>query len=92
MERLYEIFDIKLRGISFKFKRFMFDIIDWDNRLISILGARGVGKTTLILQYIKQKFGSPSKQVLYADLDNIYFSKNTILDLADRFYKKGKPI
>jgi hypothetical protein len=67
----------------------MFNRIGWDNRLISIQGARGAGKTTLLLQYIKQQYGKPSKQVLYADLNNIYFSTHTILDLADQFYKAG---
>jgi len=89
MEQLYEIFDIKLRTTSLKFKRFLHQTINWDDRLISILGARGVGKTTLILQYIKLKFRTPSKEVLYADLNHLYFSRNTLLELADRFYKTG---
>lgn len=89
MERLYEIFDIKLRNVPMKFKRFLFSEINWENRLISILGARGSGKTTLVLQYIKQQFGKPSKQVLFVDVNHIYFSRNTLIDLADQFYKNG---
>ncbi len=89
MEQLYEIFDIKLRSTSLKFKRFLYHTINWDSRLISILGARGSGKTTLILQYIKQKFRTPSKEVLYADVNHLYFSRNTLMELADRFYKTG---
>ncbi len=89
MERLFEVFDIKLRNVHLKFKRFLINRIDWGNRLISIQGARGTGKTTLVLQYIKQQFGRPSKQVLYADVNHIYFSQNTLIDLADRFYKTG---
>ena len=57
--------------------------------MISILGARGVGKTTLVLQHIKSKFQESSKQVLYADVNHIFFSSNTLLDLAGQFYKKG---
>ncbi|MCD4790791.1 MAG: AAA family ATPase [Bacteroidales bacterium] len=78
MERLYEIFDIKLRNVPMKFKRFLFHQIDWDNRLISIQGARGSGKTTLVMQYIKQQFKKPSKQVLYADVNHIYFATNSL--------------
>ncbi|NOX87055.1 MAG: ATP-binding protein [Chlorobi bacterium] len=89
MERLYEVFDIKLRGTTLDFKRFLFDRIDWKNRLISILGARGTGKTTLVLQHIKEQFGAPSKDVLYADVNHVYFSQNTLIDLADSFYKAG---
>jgi predicted AAA+ superfamily ATPase len=57
--------------------------------MISILGARGVGKTTLILQYIKQEFGAPSNKVLFADVNHIYFSQNSLIDFADSFYKQG---
>ncbi len=89
MEQLYEIFDVKLRNISMGFKRFLFEKIDWNNRLISILGARGVGKTTLMLQYIKEKFGAPSKEILYVDVNHAFFSQNSLIDLADRFYKRG---
>jgi len=89
VEQLYEIFAIKLRNQSLKFKRFLFYRVDWNNRLISIQGARGAGKTTLLLQYIKQQFEEPSKQVLYVDLNNIYFSTHSIIDLADQFYKAG---
>ncbi len=89
MDQLYEIFGIKLRSVSLDFTRFLYDRINWNNRLISILGARGSGKTTLVLQYIRRKFKVPSNEVLYADVNHIYFSKNTLLDLADRFYNAG---
>jgi hypothetical protein len=61
--------------------------IDWNDRLIGIKGARGVGKTTLLLQYIKQNL--PISQTLYVSLDNIYFSSNLLVDLADEFVKIG---
>ena len=61
--------------------------IDWNDRLIGIKGARGVGKTTLLLQYIKQNL--PIAQTLYVSLDNIYFSSNLLVDLADEFVKTG---
>ena len=62
--------------------------IDWDNRFIGIKGSRGVGKTTLLLQYIRLNF-EPNKRVLYVSLDHLYFSENTLYDLVSDFYKKG---
>lgn len=62
--------------------------IDWSNRLIGIKGSRGVGKTTLVLQYIKKNY-KPGNEVLYVSLDHIYFSGNLLYELADDFYKKG---
>ena len=62
--------------------------IDWDNRFIGIKGSRGVGKTTLLLQYIRLNF-EPNKTVLYVSLDHLYFLENTLYDLVSDFYKKG---
>ena len=62
--------------------------VDWTNRFIGIKGSRGVGKTTLILQYIKQNY-KPDQTVLYISLDNIYFTENNLYAFADLFYKKG---
>ena len=65
--------------------------IDWDNRLISILGARGTGKTTLMLQRIKKIYGLGS-QALYITLDDIYFSNNLLSDFAQEFRQNGGKI
>ncbi len=62
--------------------------IDWSNRFIGIKGSRGVGKTTLLLQHIKQNFG-PHDGVLYVSLDNLYFGENRFYDMADQFVKRG---
>jgi predicted AAA+ superfamily ATPase len=62
--------------------------IDWNNRFIGIKGSRGVGKTTLLLQYIRLNF-EPNKSVLYVSLDHLYFLENTLYDLVSDFYKKG---
>lgn len=69
------------------FIRDFINTIDWHDRLIGIKGARGVGKTTLLLQYIKRNL--PISQTLYVSLDNIYFSSNLLVDLADEFVKTG---
>ncbi|MDR1225379.1 MAG: AAA family ATPase [Prevotellaceae bacterium] len=68
--------------------RYLYKQIRWHNRLVAIVGARGTGKTTLMLQHIKATFPDKSK-ALYASLDNIWFSQNTLLDLAEKFHAYG---
>ena len=63
--------------------------INWDKHLISIKGSRGVGKTTLMLQYIKLHYPPGSKTVLYCSLDSFYFSRYSLLELAEKFYLNG---
>ncbi len=62
--------------------------INWDDQLICIKGFRGVGKTTFLLDYIKQNFGD-SSEVLYINLNNFYFTKRKISSFADEFAKRG---
>lgn len=62
--------------------------IDWHDRMIGVKGARGVGKTTLLLQYIRQQLPL-DQQTLYVSLDDIYFADNRLVDLADSFAKSG---
>ena len=62
--------------------------VDWSDRIVGIKGSRGVGKTTLIFQYIKKNF-KPDNNVLYVSLDDLYFAENRLYNLADMFYKKG---
>ena len=57
--------------------------------MICIMGARGVGKTTLILQYIKKRYKGRENRALYVSLDHLWFASNSVLDLADDFSKKG---
>jgi predicted AAA+ superfamily ATPase len=66
----------------------LYNKITWEERLIGLLGARGTGKTTMLLQHIKRNF--PEKQkALYASLDNIWFSKNSLWELAEQFNAYG---
>jgi predicted AAA+ superfamily ATPase len=62
--------------------------INWKARLICIRGARGTGKTTLMLQHIKKTFKNLEK-VIYVSLDNLYFSDHSLLDFVDSFAKHG---
>ncbi len=65
------------------------DTIKWNRRLISLRGSRGVGKTTLMLQYVKLHYPAGSRKALYCSVDNIYFATHSILELAENFYKYG---
>jgi len=89
MEGLYFIFYQQLKHIKMTFKRYLMDEISWQNRLICILGARGVGKSTLLLQHIKEQFGTAPRTVLYVSLDHIWFSANTLYELGERFVLQG---
>jgi predicted AAA+ superfamily ATPase len=81
MEFLSLIHQQYLKNLKFSFKRDLLDQIDWTNRMIGITGARGVGKTTLLLQYIKQTFRF-SEDVLYITMDHIQLSGVSLLDVA----------
>ncbi len=89
MEQLITIFHILAGRTDMDFTRYLYRNINWDNRLIAIIGSRGVGKTTMLLQYIKRNYDIHSGEVLYASLDNLYFSTHTIWELADEFRKNG---
>ncbi len=88
MEKLFNNSVKKIENVNLNFKRFLIDKINWNRRLIGIKGARGTGKTTMLLQYIKENLGF-SDEVLYVSLDNIYFSEYKLVDLADSFAKTG---
>lgn len=88
MEILRDKFYKKINLISLEFKRSLLALINWDARLIGIKGARGVGKTTLLLQYIKENLPI-DESTLYVSLDNIWFAENKLSDLTDAFAKKG---
>ncbi|MCR9102433.1 MAG: AAA family ATPase [bacterium] len=88
MDRLREKSDRLLGSVQLDFQRDLLREIKWDWRLISLLGARGVGKTTLLLQRMKMAHGM-DRTALYATLDDIYFTDNRLADLADTFFKTG---
>ncbi|PZX47774.1 ATP-binding protein [Algoriphagus chordae] len=89
MEILFSLYQKLLRNTALDFQRNLLEEIRWENRLIGIKGARGVGKTTLVLQYLKKEFGSSDSTVLYVSLDHFWFSTHSLLDLADQFTKTG---
>ena len=87
MERLQAAFDKLLRETASTFHRYMYDRIDWQARIVGLLGPRGVGKTTMVLQYIKENL--PRKETLYVVAEDLYFSTHTLVDLADAFARTG---
>jgi predicted AAA+ superfamily ATPase len=92
MEKLFELFYDKLKRVDTIFERYLMKQIDWEEQLIGITGARGVGKTTLMLQHIKKTFGGMPRNVLYVSLDNLWFSENKLFDLAHEFSQQGGEI
>ncbi len=87
MDRLYANFDKLLKTTSTEFIRYKYDEIKWDGHMLGLVGPRGVGKTTMILQYIKKNL--TQKDTLYVSADNMYFADHTLIDLADYFSKQG---
>ncbi len=75
-------------GVSLDFKRYLFDFIKWENRLIGIKGARGTGKTTLLLQFIKEQ-NLPTEKAAYFSLDDLYFTNHSLKETVNHFYKNG---
>ncbi|NLI71855.1 MAG: ATP-binding protein [Bacteroidales bacterium] len=87
MEGLFAHFNKLLRETKLDFRRYIYTKIDWNSRLIGLLGARGVGKTTLVLQHIKENLNP--NEALYVTAEDFYFAEHKLLDLADEFSKMG---
>lgn len=89
MEQLIERFRKKIAQTQTNFVRSIMFQINWEARLIGLKGARGVGKTTLLLQFIKLRLLNEIDSSLYVSLDNIWFTEHKLTDLVDVFAKKG---
>jgi len=88
MQNLFNIHNILQEQSVKTIRRELIDEIDWDQRIIGIKGFRGVGKTTFLIDIIKEKFLN-DKTCLYVNLNNFYFTKRKITSFADEFYKTG---
>lgn len=88
MDTLFKTYGRLLADTNLSFTRYLYDKINWDNRLIVIKGAKGVGKTTMLLQHIKRNFQQVEK-ALYVSLDNLWFANHTLLELAEYHYTHG---
>lgn len=87
MESLFNTFRIKLSLTPMSYFRSFHDIINWDSRLICIMGQKGVGKSTLMLQHIKKH--NDLSETLYVSADNMYFAGHTLYELAGNFFLQG---
>jgi len=88
MDSLIKIYLRLLQETDEKTFRYLYQNIDWNERCVAIIGAKGVGKTTMLLQHIKATFENKN-EALYASLDNSWFANHTIIELADEFYING---
>lgn len=90
METLFRYSNRRIDRVNTDFKRYLWHDINWDSRLIGITGARGAGKTTLLLQYLKDELHhATEKEKIFVNLDDLYFTRNTLIDFADQFVKQG---
>ncbi len=89
VQRLYETSRRLVREVSMAFRRQLCSEINWNSRLVCIIGAKGTGKTTLVLQHIRDSFTSGDDKALFVSLDNIWFAAHDVLDLADWHWKHG---
>jgi predicted AAA+ superfamily ATPase len=87
MEALFEYSNRLIADVDIRFTRYLYDKINWDSRLIGLVGPRGVGKTTLVLQHIKNNLDHA--HTLYVTAEDFYFAKNRLLDAASDFVKLG---
>jgi predicted AAA+ superfamily ATPase len=88
VEYFFEAHRVLVNASTDLIVRELYHDIDWNHRLIGIKGFRGVGKTTFLLNYIREHFGD-SRACLYVNLNDFYFSKRRIFSFADEFYKRG---
>ncbi len=77
-----------MASIDIRLKRYLYDLIHWESKAICIYGARGVGKTTLLCQYLLEKYKS-SEKALYVSGDNIHVLSEGLLNLATRYFGMG---
>lgn len=84
---LINFMEERLNATDTEFHRYMFDRINWNSRLIGLTGPRGVGKSTLMLQYMLAQ--SDRKNMLYVTADHTWFATHSIVELADSFIREG---
>jgi uncharacterized protein len=88
MEKLFEKSFRKTDGVPLGFQRYLMTSLSPDNRMIGVKGARGTGKTTMLLQYARMHL-PVNTQTLYLSLDDFYFTENKLQTVADNFVKQG---
>ena len=89
MDAFFRTHTYLVEHVNAPVRRRLMDEINWDDRLIGIKGTRGVGKTTFLLQYAKERYGATDRQCLYVNMNNFYFQGRGIADFAGEFYRNG---
>ena len=89
MESLFRKHKMLVSQVTTDIVRELMNTINWEKQLVAIRGSRGVGKTTLMRQYVKQKYGADAGEALYCVMDSMYFTNHTLIDLAERFHMMG---
>ena len=89
MEAFYRTHQHLVEHVSSPVERLLMNEIDWSHRLIGIKGSRGVGKTTFLLQYAKERFGATNRTCLYINFNNFCFTTRSLLEFAEQFYMQG---
>ena len=89
MEAFFRTHRYLVEHVNAAVRRTLMDEIDWSDRMIGIKGTRGIGKTTFLLQYAKERFDVNDRQCLYINMNNFYFQGRGIADFAGDFYHKG---
>ena len=89
MDTLFRKSDRLLANVSMEIVREKMSEIHWNAQLVSIMGAKGVGKSTLIKQYLKQNYQPLDRRMLYCSADTVEFSTRTLVELAEEFVIRG---
>lgn len=89
MESQYITSERRVRHTDTKFHRYLYGQIEWEDRLIAIKGARGTGKTTMMLQRLKETYGASSRVAVYISLDNLFFTTHSLAEFVDFHYMQG---
>jgi hypothetical protein len=89
MQELFETSDRLVSQVTLGFHRYLYNEIDWRDRLICIMGARGTGKTTMMRQRIREAFGTGSEKAVYLSLDDFWFSQYSVKDAVGYLYTHG---
>lgn len=91
MESLFEYSDQQISRVPRKLVRYLYNAINWNSRLIGIKGARGTGKTTLLLQYLAES-DMRAPNAVYISLDDFFFATHTVIETVSNIYKEGGSI
>jgi predicted AAA+ superfamily ATPase len=89
LEPFFRTHEYLVERVSVPVRRQLIDEINWNDRLIGILGFRGVGKTALLLQYARENFSLRERKCLYINMNNFFFQNNDLVEFAAEFLKSG---